>query len=60
MPFLSMILIPLALTVSLTVRPSDGTQYRLVWRLGSQRRLDRRWEWETEWPVIGRAPVTWQ
>lgn len=49
-PRWSMIFMPLVLRRSLTWRPREGTQYRLVWRFGSQRRLVWRWEWETELP----------
>jgi hypothetical protein len=31
---------------------------RMVWGLGSQRRLPRRWEWLTFMPVLGFLPQT--
>lgn len=60
MPILSITWIPLAETVSVTCRLSDGTQYRLRWMFGFQRRLVRRWECETEFPKLGVVPSTWQ
>lgn len=58
MPILSMVLIPRALSVSRTERPSVGTQYRRDWMLGSNRRRVRRWECEMRLPKTGATPVS--
>lgn len=55
-----MVLMPRVDTVSRTNRFSLGTQKRLRCRLGSKRRLVRRWEWLTALPKVGRRPVTSQ
>lgn len=55
-----MVLIPLAETVMVILRPSEGTQYRLVWTFGSQRREVRLCEWETDLLKLGLVPRIWQ
>jgi G3E family GTPase len=47
-------------SLSFTDRSSLASQYRLDWMLGSNRREERRWEWETCLPKVGSAPVSMQ
>jgi hypothetical protein len=49
---------PLTETCRRTVRLSEGTQNRRDWMLGSQRRLVRWWECDTDLPNPGSRPVT--
>ena len=49
---------PLALTVSFTLRFSLGTENFFTWTLGFHRRLVFLCEWETLFPKAGFLPVT--
>src|ERR1700709_2756398 len=60
MPRASIVLIPLTLSVRVTLRRSDGTKNVFFWIFGSKRRLVRRCECEMLCPKPGTAPVTWQ
>src|SRR5690606_4348304 len=60
MPFLSMMRRPLPDTRSVTKRPSDSSQNRLLCRFGRKRRLVLLLAGDTLLPVMGRLPVTWQ
>lgn len=60
MPFLLMVLMPLADTLSLIQRFSDSIQNRWDWMFGVQRRFPRRWEWLMVLPNEGLRPVTSQ
>lgn len=57
-PFLSIIRIPLLLTLSLTQRFSLSTQNLRECRFGKNLRLVLLFAWETLLPAIGRFPVT--
>ena len=58
MPHLSIRRKPLLLTFNFTNAFLLSTQKRRTWRLGNQRRLVLRLEWDTLWPVCGLTPVT--
>ena len=60
MPCLLMVLRPLADTLSVSHRFSDGSQKRCLCTFGFHRRRVLRCEWDTLLPKDGRRPVTWQ
>src|SRR5215207_7570060 len=60
MPRASITLMPLADTLMVMFRRSDGTKYVFFCTFGSKRRLVRRCECEMLCPKPGTAPVTWQ
>ena len=60
MPCLLIVLRPLADTLRVIHRFSDGTQNRCLWTFGFHRRRVLRCEWDTLLPNDGRRPVTWQ
>ena len=57
MPFLLIVLMPLADTLRVTQRFSDSTQKRCFWMFGVHRRLPRRCEWLMVLPNDGLRPV---
>src|SRR6218665_4224857 len=58
-PRASITLMPLADTLSVTLRRRDGTEYVFFCTFGSKRRFVRRCECEMLWPKPGTAPVPW-
>src|SRR5215207_1516450 len=59
MPRASITLMPLADTLMVMFRRSDGTKYVFFCTFGSKRRFVRRCECEMLCPKPGTAPVTW-
>ena len=57
MPLRLIVLMPLADTVRVTHRRSEGIQNRCFWMLGSHRRRVLRWLWEMVLPKLGFRPV---